>query len=84
MQFYGKLNKTTKDKTNSMTPEEFLGMIIIISMLGMLIAGVIWWIGKDIIHELRYQYLYNSASYPTQVFIYRYRVRYHRQVHHYS
>ena len=55
MQFYGKLNKTTKDKTNSMTPEEFLGMIIIISMLGMLIAGVIWWIGKDIIHELRYQ-----------------------------
>jgi len=38
-----------------MTEEEFLGFITIMSMLGMLIAGVIWWIGKDIIHELRYR-----------------------------
>ena len=38
-----------------MTPDEFLGLIIIISMLGMLIAGVIWWVGKDILHELRHQ-----------------------------
>lgn len=38
-----------------MTSDEYQGLIIIISMLGMLIAGVIWWIGTDIIHELRYQ-----------------------------
>ena len=38
-----------------MTEEEFLGLITIITMLGMLIVGVIWWIGTDIIHELRYQ-----------------------------
>ena len=38
-----------------MTSDEYLGLIIIISMLGMLIAGVIWWIGTDIIHELRHQ-----------------------------
>ena len=55
MKFYGKLNKITKDKINNLTSDEYLGLIIIISMLGMLIAGVIWWLGKDIIHELRHQ-----------------------------
>ena len=38
-----------------MTEEEFLGLITIMSMLGLGIIAVIWWIGKDIIHELRYQ-----------------------------
>ena len=38
-----------------MTEEEFLGLITIITMLGILIVGVIWWIGTDIIHELRYR-----------------------------
>ena len=55
MQFYGKLNKTTKDKTNNMTEEEFLGFIAIMSMLGLGIIAVIWWIGTDIIHELRHR-----------------------------
>jgi hypothetical protein len=38
-----------------MTEEEFLGLITIISMLGLGIIAVIWWIGTDILHELRYQ-----------------------------
>ena len=51
----GFINKTTKDKTNSMTEEEFLGLITIISMLGLGIIAVIWWIGTNIVHELRYR-----------------------------
>jgi len=38
-----------------MTEEEFLGLLIIMAMLGLGIIAAIWWIGKDIIHELRYQ-----------------------------
>lgn len=38
-----------------MTPVEFLGFITIMSMLGLGIIVVIWWIGTDLIHELRYQ-----------------------------
>jgi hypothetical protein len=38
-----------------MTEEEFLGFITIMSMLGLGIIAVIWWIGTDIIHELRYR-----------------------------
>jgi hypothetical protein len=41
-----------------MTSEEFLGLITIISMLGLginLTLAAIWWIGTDILHELRYQ-----------------------------
>lgn len=38
-----------------MTEEEFLGLITIMSMLGLGIIAVIWWIGTDIIHELRYR-----------------------------
>ena len=38
-----------------MTAAEFLGLIIITSMLGLGIIAAIWWIGTDILHELRYQ-----------------------------
>ena len=38
-----------------MTEDEFLGLIAIITILGLLISSVIWWIGTDIIHELRYR-----------------------------
>ena len=38
-----------------MTEEEVLGLFIIISMLGLGIITVIWRIGTDILHELRYQ-----------------------------
>ena len=38
-----------------MTPEEFLGLLTIMVMLGLGIIAVIWWIGTDLIHELRYQ-----------------------------
>lgn len=38
-----------------MTPEEFLALLIIISMLGLGIIAAVWWIGTDILHELRYQ-----------------------------
>lgn len=38
-----------------MTPEEFLGLLTIIAMLGLGIIAAIWWIGTDILHELRYQ-----------------------------
>jgi hypothetical protein len=41
-----------------MTEEEFLGLITIISMLGLGIIAVIWWIGTDILHELRYKSFY--------------------------
>ena len=38
-----------------MTQEGFLGLFTIISMLGLGIIAAIWWIGTDILHELRYQ-----------------------------
>jgi hypothetical protein len=38
-----------------MTEEEFLGLITIMSMLGLGIIAVIWWILTDIVHELRYR-----------------------------
>jgi hypothetical protein len=38
-----------------MTPEEFLGLLTIIAILGLGIIAAIWWIGTDILHELRYQ-----------------------------
>jgi len=38
-----------------MTAAEFLGLMTIISMLGLGIIAAIWWIGTDILHELRYQ-----------------------------
>jgi hypothetical protein len=38
-----------------MTEEEVLGLFTIISMLGLGIIAVIWWIGTDIVHELRYR-----------------------------
>jgi hypothetical protein len=37
-----------------MTEEEVLGLFTIISMLGLGIIAVIWWIGTDIVHELRH------------------------------
>jgi hypothetical protein len=39
----------------NMTGDEFLGFITIMSMLGLGIIAVIWWIGIDIIHELRHK-----------------------------
>lgn len=38
-----------------MTATEFLGLLTIIAMLGLGIIAAIWWIGTDILHELRYQ-----------------------------
>ncbi len=38
-----------------MTEEEVLGLLTIIAMLGLGIIAAIWWIGTDILHELRYQ-----------------------------
>ena len=38
-----------------MTEEEFLALLTLIAVLGLGIKAVIWWIGKDIIHELRYR-----------------------------
>ena len=38
-----------------MTEEEVLGLFIVISMLGLGIIAVIWRIGTDIVHELRYR-----------------------------
>lgn len=38
-----------------MTAAEFLGLMTIIAMLGLGIIAAIWWIGTDILHELRYQ-----------------------------
>ena len=37
-----------------MTEEEVLWLFTIISMLGLGIIAVIWWIGTDIVHELRH------------------------------
>jgi hypothetical protein len=38
-----------------MTSDEYLVLITLIVILGLLLSAVIWWVGKDIIHELRYQ-----------------------------
>ena len=38
-----------------MTEEEFLALLTLIAVLGLGIIAVIWWIGTDIIHELRYR-----------------------------
>ena len=38
-----------------MTSVEFLAFITIMSVLGLGIIAVIWWIGTDLIHELRYR-----------------------------
>jgi len=38
-----------------MTATEFLVLITLIVILGLLLSAVIWWIGTDILHELRYQ-----------------------------
>jgi uncharacterized membrane protein YqiK len=38
-----------------MTQEGFLVLLTVIVVIGLLIASVIWWIGTDLIHELRYQ-----------------------------
>ena len=38
-----------------MTEEEVLGLFTIIAMLGLGIIAAIWWVGTDILHELRYQ-----------------------------
>ena len=38
-----------------MTEDEFLVLITLMAILGLLISSVIWWIGTDIIHELRYR-----------------------------
>jgi len=38
-----------------MTEEEFLGLLTLIAVLGLGIIAVIWWIGTDIIHELRHR-----------------------------
>ena len=38
-----------------MTQEGFLVFLTVIVIIGLLITSVIWWIGTDLIHELRYQ-----------------------------
>jgi len=38
-----------------MTEDEFLVLLTLIAVLGLLITSVIWWIGTDIIHELRHR-----------------------------
>ena len=38
-----------------MTGDEFLVLITLIVILGLLLPAVIWLIGTDIIHELRHQ-----------------------------
>ncbi len=38
-----------------MTQEGFLVFLTVIVIIGLLITSVIWWIGTDILHELRYQ-----------------------------
>ena len=38
-----------------MTAAEFLVLITLIAILGLLISLVIWWIGTDIVHELRHR-----------------------------
>jgi uncharacterized membrane protein YqiK len=38
-----------------MTGDEFLVLITLIVILGLLLSAVIWWIGTDIVHELRHR-----------------------------
>ena len=38
-----------------MTGDEFLVLLTVITILGLLLSAIIWWIGTDILHELRYQ-----------------------------
>jgi len=49
------LHKLFTIKTNSMTGDEFLVLIALIAIIGLLLSSVIWWIGTDIIHELRHR-----------------------------
>ena len=38
-----------------MTEDAFLVLITIIAIIGLLISTIIWWVGSDIKHELRYK-----------------------------
>lgn len=38
-----------------MTEDTFLVLISIITIIGMLISAIIWWVGIDIKHELRHR-----------------------------
>ena len=38
-----------------MTQENFLVFLTVIVIIGLLITSVIWWIGTDIVHELRHR-----------------------------
>jgi uncharacterized membrane protein YqiK len=38
-----------------MTQEGFLVLLTVIVVIGLLIASVIWWVGTDIVHELRHR-----------------------------
>lgn len=38
-----------------MTGDEFLALITLITILVLLLSSIIWWIGTDIIHELRHR-----------------------------
>ena len=38
-----------------MLENEFLALVTIIAIIGLLLSSVIWWIGTDIIHELRHR-----------------------------
>ena len=38
-----------------MTEDAFLVLITIITILGLLLSAIIWWIGIDIKHELRHR-----------------------------
>lgn len=38
-----------------MTQEGFLVFLTVIVIIGLLITSVIWWIGTDIVHELRHR-----------------------------
>jgi uncharacterized membrane protein YqiK len=38
-----------------MTQEGFLVFLTIIVIIGLLITSVIWWVGTDIVHELRHR-----------------------------
>lgn len=37
-----------------MTEDNFLVLLTVIVIIGLLITSVIWWIGTDIVHELRH------------------------------
>lgn len=38
-----------------MTEGNFLIFLTVIIIIGLLISSVIWWIGTDIVHELRHR-----------------------------